>query len=112
MKIGFKIFAFSWLGLSTLIGIKSFLDTPKQVKKDNDFVNLKIKPAVDFIQKFKSDSTRLPTNEEFYIWERTRNDEIEYIRSCNDLPNKYKDECEKIDWTKALYDCGLARRMA
>ena len=67
MKIVAAIFTTIWTGFWFLIGISSLVDIPKQIEKDRDFINTKIKPSVGFIKEFKKSFNKLPTNREFYI---------------------------------------------
>ena len=118
MKIVAIIFTILWTLFWFFIGISSLRDTPKQIDKDKNFVQTKIKPAVDFTNQFKKDSSRLPTNREFYTWEREyykdyssnlnqKADslisdfaEVNYIRHNSNILTDDQYKFKNVDWTK------------
>ena len=118
MKIVAVIFTIIWTGFWFFIGISSLVDTPKQIEKDRDFINTKIKPSVIFIKEFKKSFNKLPTNREFYTWEREYYKDyssdltqqvdslipgfgtVNYIRRKSEILSGDEFKFKKIDWTK------------
>ena len=118
MKIVALIFTIIWTSFWCFLGVSSFVDTPKQIDKDNHFIQTKIKPAVNFTNQFIKDSNRLPTKREFYTWEREYykdyssdlNQKIDslisdfatvnYIRHKSDIVGNDQSKFQKADWTK------------
>ena len=116
MKRLFKILIFSWTIVWLFLAIGMFLDTPKQILKDKSFIEKEIKPSVDFIKKFRKLNKRLPTNYEFYKWEREFNHDysvnffqdtdsliqgrIGYIRHRSDIESGEKEKFKNVDWSK------------
>ena len=96
MKIVASIFTILWVGFWSFIGITSLLNTPQQIKKDKDFIETEIKPAVNFIKNFKKLSKRLPTSREFYTWER------EYYKDYSSYLNQQADSLIS-DFAKVNY---------
>ncbi len=107
-----------WVAFWIYLGVGRFLDTPKQISKDNVFKEKEIKPSVEFIKKFKKDSSRLPTNREFYTWERyyykdyssdlsQKEDSLipglgilKYIRNKSEIVTNESYKFKKADWNK------------
>jgi hypothetical protein len=55
-----------WLAFFVYLGV-SFLEyTPKQIKKDRDFIEFQMKPHVNFVKDFQKQHGRLPSEWEFY----------------------------------------------
>src|SRR5690606_5325060 len=77
-----------------------------------------IKPSVDFINNFKEIKNRLPTNREYYTWQReyyndytsdlTQKEDslisglgrIQYIRKITDVVSDDKAKLSAADWSK------------
>ena len=73
------------------LGISMYLDAPEQIAKDKAFVKERIAPTVNFVEVYKNEHKRLPTQEEFIKWEKEYNSEnlesiyAEYIRSKSEV---------------------------
>lgn len=103
-----------WMIVWITLGLGGFINAPT-LKSDKYFIDKEIKPSVDFVKKYKKENNRLPSNSEFYKWERDyfKNDssfpykEIhQYIRNDSiiidkDDLNKFK----KADWNKDFAIC-------
>lgn len=118
MKIFLKILTFLWLAFWVFIGTVMFLETPKQIERDKLFVENEIKPSVDFIKNFKTKNNKLPTNREYYTWQREYHRDYssdltqqfdslipgfgtrQYIRKLNDVVNDDYGKFKNADWTK------------
>jgi hypothetical protein len=118
MRIIAAIFTIIWTGFWFFIGISSLLVTPKQINKDKNFVDTKLKPAVEFTKQFKKDSGRLPNNREFYNWEREYYNDyssdltqksdslipdfgtVQYIRHTSDVIDGEQWKFKSADWKK------------
>ena len=121
MKLFLKILTVLWIILCPVLGVCIFLDTPNQIKRDKEFINEKIKPAVEFIKNFEQKNHRLPTKKEYYIWEREYYNDysvalseineipdsllcgrIEYVRNINEVVSndKYKFKFKNVNWKK------------
>lgn len=114
----FKILVFLWLGIWVVIGTMMLFDTPEQMESDKEFVKKEIKPSVDFIKDFKITHNRLPTNREYYTWQRDYHNDfssdltqkedslipgfgrINYIRKTTDLVSEDKEKLIDADWSK------------
>ncbi|MBK8551214.1 MAG: hypothetical protein IPL53_09215 [Ignavibacteria bacterium] len=70
MRTVLKILTSLWIALWLVLGTLMFLETPKQIEKDKKFIADEIKPSVDFVKNFKMTNNRLPTNREYYNWQR------------------------------------------
>ena len=100
------------------IGASMLLDTPEQIKSDKEFVANEIQPSVDFIKDFKTTNKRLPTNREYYTWQRDYHNDyssdltqkedslipglgrIHYVRNLSDFVKDDKEKINGADWTK------------
>lgn len=118
MRIVAVIFTLLWMTFWFFVGSTSLIDTPRQIEKDKRFVETKIKPSVDFIKTFKKSFNRLPTNREFYSWERDYykdyssdlNQQVDslipdfgkvnYIRHYSNILGDNEDKFRNVDWTK------------
>jgi hypothetical protein len=118
MKIVIAILIFIWTGIWLFIGIGVLWDTPRQIGRDNIFIHNQIKPAVDFVRGFQSDSNRLPTKRQFYTWKSNfykdypralnkTNDstitylpDVNYIRNNSDVIENDAHKFKNADWTK------------
>ena len=118
MKIIVVLFIFLWTSFWIFIGTKSLFDTSKQIDKDKNFIQTKIKPSVDFVNNFKKSYNRLPTNREYYTWERDyykdyssdlnqKNDSlisefglVNYIRKNSDVIANDQFKFKNADWKK------------
>jgi len=75
-----KILTFLWISFWLFIGVSMLLETPDQIKKDNEFIETEIKPCVEFVKGFKESNDRLPNYREYYTWVRNH-----YGEYCSDL---------------------------
>ena len=51
-------------------GVAMLLETPRQIERDQEFIETQIKPSVNFIKDFKTKNGSLPNNREYYVWQR------------------------------------------
>ncbi len=118
MKILLKTLSFVWFFVWLYIGLSAVLETPDQIKSDKEFVKNEIKPSVDFINNFKETKNRLPTNREYYTWQRKYHNDytsdltqkedslipglgrIQYIRKITDIVSDDKEKLSGADWSK------------
>jgi len=118
MRKFLKILTFLWLAFWLFIGTSMYLETPGQIDKDKQFIEKEIKPSVDFIKNFKATNNRLPTNREYYTWQREYHKDYSsdltqqvdslipglgtkrYIRKLSDVANEDHDKFKNADWTK------------
>jgi len=118
MRRFLKILTFLWLAFWLFIGTVMFLETPRQIESDKQFVEKEIKPSVDFIKNFKTTHNRLPTNREYYTWRREYHKDYssdltqqvdslipelgnkQYIRKLNDVVIDDYGKFKNTDWTK------------
>jgi hypothetical protein len=107
MKIFLKLMAILWLAVCLFAGVGFFLDTPMQIKADKKFINRELRPSVDFVKKFKTINSRLPTTKEFDSWEREYyykikpgNFVIQYLRGIESIDKDDLSKFKNADWTK------------
>jgi len=118
MRKFLKILTFLWLAFWLFIGTSMYLETPGQIDKDKQFIEKEIKPSVDFIKNFKATNNRLPTNREYYTWQREYHKDYSsdltqqvdslipghgtkrYIRKLSDVANEDHEKFKNADWTK------------
>lgn len=70
MKTLLLVLALLWAAFMIFMGFSILLYTPKQINKDKIFTEEKIGPAVNFVKSFQRANNRLPSNREFYTWDR------------------------------------------
>jgi hypothetical protein len=117
-KLVVRLMAIIWAILLTYIGLSIFLDTPNQKVRDEAFIDVKLKPSVLFIQQFKAKHARLPSNREFYTWQREYYNDFHsdlsqtvdslipnmantlYIRSKWSIPSDDQFDLRKANWGK------------
>ncbi len=118
MRTFLKILTFLWIVFWLFFGTAMFLETPRQIESDKQFVEKEIKPSVDFIKNFKTTNNRLPTNREYYTWQREYHKDYssdltqqvdslipglgtkKYIRKLNDVVSDDYGKFKNADWTK------------
>ena len=118
MKTFLKILTFIWIALFVFLGISMLLETPKQISRDKTFIEEEIKPSVDFVKDFYSKNKRLPTNREFFTWERDYYKDytsdltlpvdslipglgrVQYIRQGSDVVTDDLDKFKNANWEK------------
>jgi hypothetical protein len=118
MRKFLKILTLIWLALFLFIGVSMLLDTPEQIKSDKEFVITKIQPSVAFIKNFKTIYKRLPTNREYYTWQRDYHNDyssdlnqkedslipgmssIQYVRNLSTITMEDKEKLNGANWEK------------
>ncbi len=113
MRIFYRILIFLWTIAWLAIGILALIDI---TDTDSEFTQKEIKPSVDFIKKYISINNRLPTNREYYTWQRDyhkiycsdlnqQNDSlipglgpIQYLRSSTDFISTDQYKCKNANW--------------
>lgn len=106
-----------WTSFWLFVGISTLLNTPDQIISDKEFIENEIKPSVVFVKTFKTTNGRLPTNREYYTWEReyykdyssdlTQKEDslipgqgrIQYIRKLTDMVSDDSEKFKDADWT-------------
>jgi hypothetical protein len=117
MRTFLKILTFLWIASWLYIGTAMFLETPGQIERDKQFIEKEIKPSVDFINNFKVTNNRLPTNREYYTWQREYHKDYssdltqqvdslipglgtkQYIRKLKDVVSDDYSKFKNADWT-------------
>jgi len=79
------------------MGISMLKQTPKQIRKDKDFIKLSINPNIALIDSFKQIHHRLPTINEFNVI--NHRGDVDYIREEKFVDNDIIDEVKGIDWS-------------
>jgi hypothetical protein len=118
MKTLLKILTFFWLAFWLYAGVSMLLDTPEQIASDKKFIEMKIKPSVDFVKNFKTINGRLPNYREYYTWHREYYKDYssdlkqqvdslipgfgpnQYIRKLTDAVSNDYDKFKNVDWNK------------
>jgi hypothetical protein len=105
-RIIFLILTAFWMFIFLSLGISMYSDAPEQIAKDKAFVKEQIVPAVNFVEGFKTEYKRLPTQEEFIKWEKEYNNEnaesiyTEYIRSKSEITGNDIHKFKNTDFSK------------
>ena len=105
MKIVWKVFLGVWFIAWTILGIKIYLDTPKQIKKDKKFKMERIDPVVKATKDFVTNNKRLPTDKEFQEFKL----DGELILNYSDLPDELDEEIRISDWDNDTYAIAVWR---
>ena len=110
------------MALWIFLGIGGFVNGPN-VDSDKIFIEKEIKPSVDFVKNFRKDNNRLPTNKEFYTWERIyyKNnpnkvhyyidtsiiyiEKHQYIRNDSSINKENLNKFKKANWNKDFAIC-------
>ncbi|WP_018477464.1 hypothetical protein [Pontibacter roseus] len=118
MRTLLLVMALMWAAFVLLIGFWMFLYTPEQIEKDKIFVEEELRPAVSFVKSFKKENNRLPSNREFYTWERDYYNDyssdlnqdadslvaglgrVQYIRNNSDIASDDLQKFKQADWDK------------
>jgi hypothetical protein len=107
MKTTWRIIIAIWFLAWTILGINIYLDTPRQIEKDNKFKTLTIDPLVDSVKSFVTTNKRIPKDNEFNKLNTDRNGEL--ITNYADLPDEFKDKIEIDNWDKDTYAIAIWR---
>ena len=70
LKTFTKILIYVWMAFWLYFGVAMLLETPRQIERDQEFIETQIKPSVNFIKDFKTKNGSLPNNREYYVWQR------------------------------------------
>jgi hypothetical protein len=105
MKIVWKIILGVWFMAWTILGIKIYLATPRQITKDEQFKTDRIDPVVQATKDFVTSNKRLPTDKEFKEFKL----EGELILNYSDLPDELNDEIKISDWDNGTYAIAVWR---
>ncbi|AKQ45032.1 hypothetical protein TH63_04330 [Rufibacter radiotolerans] len=124
MKTVLAIVSIIWAVFILIYGFSIFLDTPNQIQRNIDFVEKNIKPSVIFINQFKVENGRLPSNREYFTWHRDYYEDYtsdlnqkvdslipglgrrQYIRHIAQVVSGDEYKFKKADWKKD-YAIGL-----
>jgi hypothetical protein len=107
MKTTWRIIIAIWFLAWTILGINIYLDTPRQIEKDNKFKTLTIDPLVDSVKSFVTTNKRIPKDNEFNKLNTDHNGEL--ITNYADLPDEFKDKIEIDNWDKDTYAIAIWR---
>jgi hypothetical protein len=105
MKIVWKIILGVWFLAWTILGIKIYLATPRQIEKDAKFKIERIDPVVQVTKDFVTTNKRPPTDKEFKEFEL----DGELILNYSDLPDELNDEIKMSDWDNDTYAIAVWR---
>ncbi len=101
MRLLLTILTALWIVFFLSMGAEMFLDTPREIQNDKDFINQKIKPSVDFVKKFKQENNCLPSSDEFNKRESTGlYNYPQYIRADSDVVSNDLAKFKDADWKK------------
>jgi hypothetical protein len=105
MKIVWKIILGVWFIAWTILGIKIYLNTPKQIKKDEKFKVERIDPVVKRTKNFVTANKRLPTDKEFKEFKL----DGELILNYSDLPDELDGKIKISEWDNDTYAIAVWR---
>lgn len=93
--VGYLI-ALVWMAIFVFVGFMSLVFTPNQIRKDKEFIEERLQPAINFIEAFRQKHGRLPTKDEVSPVLR---DPTFYVRGCAEFAQEPVEDCDAIDWS-------------
>ena len=120
MRIFLLIVSTLWLLFWLIFGYEMLTGTPRQMESDRLFIEKEINPSVNFVKKYKRQNNRLPTNREYYTWQRDyhkiyesdlsiiedsliEGGSIRYITRPSDVWELDKTHFEDVKWSKDFF---------
>lgn len=84
-----------------------YLDSPRQIEKDNKFKTENIDPLVDSVKRFITINNRIPNGNEFHKLNVDSHGEL--LTNYADLPDEFKEKIKIDNWDKDTYAIAVWR---